>query len=660
MKYASVAKNVIDVTKAPYFADNTGKTDCTQALRQAIDDCFRPVVDALEELRQELLRMAEEQGGDVYAGVEAGRVIDGQVYITCPKKPVPVKILYFPAGTYLVSDTVCYTFDNLSTQQNAGYRCELCRNIHILGEDKETTVIRLADNAAGFEKGAKKPVVSFNKVSRENDETTNCAQMNTLVDITVDCGRGNEGAIGVLYASSNCGRIENVNVKAENALYGIDFDYSSELCMENVCVSGFEYGIRTCLTAPLIMNGVDLSGNREAGVSSYNGHIVARNVRSGDIPTFSLKAGGCGRYYFGDESITCVGSTEGNFVYYESADAPLKMPEFPKQENIPFEEWVCVDDFGAVGDGVTDSTIAIQKALNSGKPVVLFGSGTYLVERTLKIPATVKILDLMYADIKPGYSLIVGELSGVFEVSETSESPLFIKQFSPSEEFCGYFRLCRQTAKRTLVLKDIFMAASLYCNTESGKGSEVYIDNCFTHTNHYTQNASISREGYTSVFCKVIPVEAHGQKLYARNLNIERADVEMLNDGGETVVDGYKVEGAGVLVKTVNGGTTQLNLFNAAWWGNGIKENGLFEVADSALSVCGGQIFCHSEDDDYSRAITIGTGEHATFASLREKSVALQGLDALNRSFGRMIVQMQVTKKESAKPIILKIRKLKK
>jgi hypothetical protein len=48
-------------------------------------------------------------------------------------------------------------------------------------------------------------------------------------------------------------------------------------------------------------------------------------------------------------------------------------------------ESVSVKDFGAVGDGVTDDTAAIQLALNSGVPYVLLPPGTYLVTATLTI-----------------------------------------------------------------------------------------------------------------------------------------------------------------------------------------------------------------------------------------------------------------------------------
>ncbi len=154
MKYPQFCNNVIDVTKPPYNADNTGKIDCTQALRRAIDDCLRGYVDSLNKLREELLTLYKEQGGNVYVGAEAGRVIDGQVYMTMPKEVPPTKFIYLPNGTYLVSDTISYTFDNLFAPQNATYTCELCRNLHLLGESKEGTIIRLADNTKGFEKGS--------------------------------------------------------------------------------------------------------------------------------------------------------------------------------------------------------------------------------------------------------------------------------------------------------------------------------------------------------------------------------------------------------------------------------------------------------------------------------------------------------------------------
>lgn len=52
---------------------------------------------------------------------------------------------------------------------------------------------------------------------------------------------------------------------------------------------------------------------------------------------------------------------------------------------------VSVKDFGAVGDGVTNDTVAIQAALNSGAKRVFVPSGTYVITATLTIPDNVSL-----------------------------------------------------------------------------------------------------------------------------------------------------------------------------------------------------------------------------------------------------------------------------
>lgn len=54
------------------------------------------------------------------------------------------------------------------------------------------------------------------------------------------------------------------------------------------------------------------------------------------------------------------------------------------------QETVSVKDFGAVGDGVTDDTAAIQAAVDSGNPV-FFPSGTYALDGTIDIGAGAKL-----------------------------------------------------------------------------------------------------------------------------------------------------------------------------------------------------------------------------------------------------------------------------
>jgi len=58
--------------------------------------------------------------------------------------------------------------------------------------------------------------------------------------------------------------------------------------------------------------------------------------------------------------------------------------------NEKFSDFVSVKDFGAVGDGVTDDTVAIQAALVASSNVVV-PVGTYLISSTINVPAHTKL-----------------------------------------------------------------------------------------------------------------------------------------------------------------------------------------------------------------------------------------------------------------------------
>lgn len=47
-------KGIIDVTKAPYFVDNTGKEDCTQKLCKILDDILFCMIAEMEEVYETL------------------------------------------------------------------------------------------------------------------------------------------------------------------------------------------------------------------------------------------------------------------------------------------------------------------------------------------------------------------------------------------------------------------------------------------------------------------------------------------------------------------------------------------------------------------------------------------------------------------------------
>ena len=55
----------IDVTKPPYCADNTGKTDCTKVLVKVLDDILIREVEAYEGTVEKLKRLSDDGKTDV-------------------------------------------------------------------------------------------------------------------------------------------------------------------------------------------------------------------------------------------------------------------------------------------------------------------------------------------------------------------------------------------------------------------------------------------------------------------------------------------------------------------------------------------------------------------------------------------------------------------
>lgn len=139
----------------------------------------------------------------------------------------------------------------------------------------------------------------------------------------------------------------------------------------------------------------------------------------------------------------------------------------------------------------------------------------------------------------------------------------------------------------------------------------------------------------------MIPIELHSQKVYARNLNVERGDVEIWNDSSDLLIDGYKVEGPGTLVKSTGGGKTVINLLNAAWWGNKRPENALFVIDESSLTVRGGLVHSFPEEKELAKALILSRGEATESTYFTDISFSLRGLNSLGRSIGRLIDRIE-------------------
>lgn len=612
----------IDVTKAPYNCDNTGMQDCTEALCQAMNDVLNPNITGIDKALQKL-RESDDPNYRISFEICKKAGVPNVIF---PEELEKARILYFPKGTYLISDTISHNLENLKNILSGKRVMEINRQIYFLGESREETVIKLKDHCPGFGFGNEKPMISYIRT-----EKSNIAMTNSFQNMTIDCGIGNSGAIGLRFYANNSGAVRNVTIRSldpeDRGFCGLIVDRPSECYIKDVSVSGFDYGIRlegnshpvVCekiavknqrVTGMYIVNGnasvLDFESNnkvtafRVEGTSALAALIHGRCMGGNPLQSAVVIAGG--EAYLRDVSTDgyrwplIIGSQchhpETYISEYSTARKTYKLfpndklslgleIQYAPEEYQPQgeEEPAFVEDFGAIGDGITDSTEAIQKALNSGKAYVYFGTGHYLVNGTVTVPETVRTIDFMYCDFYAGENLIQGKASSFLKVLGNREEHLTLKNVFSWEKFYGKFRFIEHAGIRTLVLKDLHtQCAGMYFN--SAEGGRVFVENC-----------ACTMGG--DEFCAIPPFEFKGQRVWCRNINPERGDIQILNDHSDLWILGMKTEThfgrfASMAVKNINGARTEGFGVNSSIGGKGIP---LFINENSELSMffrCGG------------------------------------------------------------------------
>jgi len=588
IKYPPDCKAIIDVTKPPYNVDNTGKIDCTETLIKILDDVLRPNIEGLERAKQKLLAM-EDPNGKISFEI---RKENDVLFVIFPEELEPTKIIYFPNGIYLVSDTVTYSLENLSNIYNGLPKYEMNRQIHFKGESRDGVVIKLKDNCKGFGYGTHKPVVSFMQA-----ESSNLSMTNTFEDITIDIGCGNSGAVGLVFFGNNTGAVRNVVIKSSDIEHkgyaGLEVTHEivSGCYVKNVTIDGFDYGVRCTPTRNFaVFEHINIRNQRKTGFYIDNTIISIRDLKSDNFVT-GLRVMGQQAHmvlidseFKGgnplDAAVNCeLGScfirnvnTEGyeNIVIYalenvytnkyiEEYVSDKTYSMFPcKVKSLSLEiketpdgewsnnrnDWACVDDFGAKGDGKTDDTEAIQKAMNSGKKFVFFQPEKYLINGTITIPENVLRVSFMFCDFIAGERLKNSKNTGTFRVEGDSGDVLIMEDVFTWEKYHGFMHFIDHAGKRPLVLSDLHtQTGAMYFNSQ--EGGEVYIEN---------SGCTLGGDPYRD-----IPAYAFkGQKVWARHINPERSFCEILNDNSMLWLMGFKTENYGTAFKTVNGGFTEV------------------------------------------------------------------------------------------------------
>ncbi len=412
----------LDVTKAPYLADSTGKADATKAIQQAVNDA------------------RENQ-----------------------------MVCFFPSGTYLISAMISCeqkVYKHPGASKGDEYRSDRWRPCILIGSTQgPRPVIRLAPGAKGFDDPAKpKPAIWVWAQTRFapkgqtepkwGSEQPNISFNNIVRGIDLDI-RGNAGACGIRHTGSQGSSLEDMTIQAEGAFAGMDNCPGQGGGTYGITVIGGRHGV--CIDKECrfpMLAGCEFTGQTGSAIRSIGGNIPALfvgcaidqpkgpaidlneispkgavtlvdcmvSVGSGPIiatktaaPSVVLKnvfvkgashITGNGvalsqpegwteiRHFASckDIATNCIDgvvSADEIVDLHPAAEPPVfeiirQRHLWGKMASFEDPEAVNVKTFGAIGDGKADDTAAIKAAIDAHEKVFL-PKGTYLVSETITL-----------------------------------------------------------------------------------------------------------------------------------------------------------------------------------------------------------------------------------------------------------------------------------
>ncbi len=537
--------HVVDVTQPPYSAKGDGKTDDTAALQKALDDVM------------------------------------GQH-----------KIVYLPNGTYLVSKTLVWKNQNSAKRNAYGFTW-------VQGQNGGKTVIRLKDDT--FTDPKKPQAVMHGGGFGSADWFHNYVQ-----NLTVDTGKGNAGAVGLEFYSNNTGGVRDVHIRSGDGggVIGLDLahrDMNGPLLVRNVAVSGFATGVRCGHSVnSQTLERVTLTGQSEVGVHNAGQCVSARGLKvegeatavradsftvlldcqfTGRGKAKGLPAVTVGKGSFFARNVstsgfkTAIASTDASggtagpkvaeYVQGRGCSPPdsgnkslgLEVAEPPISTWDDPKTWASAEDFGADPTGGKDSSEGIQKAIDSGATTV-FVPGFSQVSKPIKVRGKVRRIigsggwvDY-FGKTKPNFVIEDGDAKGV-----------------TIEHFADVNGGIEVNTTRPVVLRSLGVKKVTF-----SKPADVFLEDVVTN------DLTVVK----------------GQRVWARQLNIENEGTHLTNDGGKVWALGYKTERGGTLLHTKNGGSSEV-FGNFSYTTTAGKLAPMFRTADASVFAVFHEV-CYSGD----------------------------------------------------------------
>jgi hypothetical protein len=468
------------------------------------------------------------------------------------------RTIYIPAGTYLIREPLRY-----------GEQGNNKKRVLLIGESRATTIIKLADGAAGFDKVATPKVFIHTRRSRQDGE--NNMHM-YLYHLTIEIGINNPGAIALNFHTNNTGALRDIEVRASDPVNhrpfrGIAFNdyWFGPGSGRYLSVKGFRQGvfvynaqnhttlehvhIEQCDTGLTV--GSDVVSARKIHTKECNVAVVNKGfltmvessfdgtngdialINSGRLVVRDMKTSGYTTALKNGQN-TIAGPVVRSFLSsgISSNWAPQagcdSLLGLPVAESPEYQYPSSAQGWTLIPASLNDISAELQGAIDAGKEFIMLDDGT--IAKTIILRNKVK--KIMGAGVR-SINYDAGT-APVFRL-EAGEPPAVIVELLYEGGGNTNEIVFEQASPRTLVLRH---GSGTYRTAASGSGGSVFLE---------------SFGASPLVFTKV--------NAWGRDINTEMGGpnaINIVNDNGQLWLLGQKTEDWSTKLKTVNGGVTEL------------------------------------------------------------------------------------------------------